>query len=117
MRMPPVSCAMPWKPSFFCWRPWCRISPKNSEAMGHAPGTLSAAWWPEFREDALVSDTKQMVVQVNGKLRGRFEIAADAGEDVVKEHALADENVQRFTEGKDIKKIIVVKDKLVNVVV
>ena len=86
-------------------------------AMGNAPGTLSSAWWPAYREDALVSDTKQMVVQVNGKLRGRFEIAADAGEDAIKERALADENVQRFTEGKEIKKIIVVKDKLVNVVV
>ncbi|MFP4532114.1 MAG: leucine--tRNA ligase [Desulfobacterales bacterium] len=86
-------------------------------ALGYAPGTLSAAWWPEFREDALISDTKQMVVQVNGKLRGRFEIAADADEEAIKEHALADVNVRRFTEGKDIKKIIVVKDKLVNVVV
>ena len=87
------------------------------EALGNEPGRLSSAWWPEHREDAMVSDTRLMVVQVNGKLRGRFEVAADADEETIKEKALADENVQRFTEGKAVKKIIVVKDKLVNVVI
>jgi leucyl-tRNA synthetase len=57
------------------------------------------------------------VVQVNGKLRARIEVAADAGEDVAEKIALADENVQRFIDGKAIRKVIVVPGKLVNVVV
>ena len=87
------------------------------EALGNEPGKLSSAWWPAYREDATISETRVMVVQVNGKVRGRFEISADADDDAIKEKAMADENVRRFTEGKDIKKIIVVKDKLVNIVV
>ncbi len=86
------------------------------EALGNEPGQLSAAWWPQWREEAMVSDTRQMVVQVNGKLRGRFEIAADADEETVREEALAEENVARFIRDKTIKKVIVVKDKLVNIV-
>jgi leucyl-tRNA synthetase len=86
-------------------------------ALGNPAGRLSSAWWPEHRPDALVSDTRVMVVQVNGKLRGRFEIAADADESQIREAALSDENVQRFIQDKPIKKVIVVKDKLVNVVV
>jgi len=86
-------------------------------ALGNEAGQLSAAQWPEYREEALISDTRQMVVQVNGKLRGRFEIAADADEDTIKEAALTEENVQRFVQDKPVKKVIVVRDKLVNVVV
>jgi leucyl-tRNA synthetase len=87
------------------------------EILGNEAGRLSSAWWPLYRPEAMVSDTRLMVVQVNGKLRGRFEIAADAPEDAIKEAALADENVQRFTQGRAIRKVIVVKDRLVNVVV
>jgi len=86
-------------------------------ALGNEAGQLSAAQWPEYREDALISDTRQMVVQVNGKLRGRFEIAADADEDTIKEAALNEENVQRFVQDKPVKKVIVVRDKLVNIVI
>jgi len=87
------------------------------EALGNEPGKLSSTEWPDYREDAMVSDTRLMVVQVNGKLRGRFEIAADADEATIKEKALADENVARFIQEKKIKKVIVVRDKLVNIVV
>jgi len=87
------------------------------EAMGNQPGTLSDQPWPSYREDALSADTKQIVVQVNGKLRGRFEMDADADDALIKERALVDENVQRFIEGKTIRKVIVVKNKLVNIVV
>ncbi|MFO7838387.1 MAG: leucine--tRNA ligase, partial [Desulfosalsimonadaceae bacterium] len=87
------------------------------QALGNEASSPSAAEWPGYRQDALASETREMVAQVNGKLRGRFEIAADADEESVKEAALADENVQRFIRGKTVKKVIVVKDKLVNVVV
>jgi leucyl-tRNA synthetase len=64
-----------------------------------------------------VQDQMEIVVQVNGKLRGRVSVAPDAAEDVVKAAALADENVRRFFEGREPRKVIVVKGKLVNVVV
>lgn len=68
-------------------------------------------------ESALTADTKVIVVQVNGKLRGRVEVAANATEEEVKALALADENVVKFTEGLNVVKVIYVVDKLVNVVV
>jgi len=85
--------------------------------LGHAGGSLSATPWPDFRADALVTDTCPMVVQVNGKLRGKFEANVNADDETMKSQALADENVQRFIDGRAIRKIIVVKNKLVNIVV
>lgn len=72
--------------------------------------------WPEHDESALVSDEITVVVQVNGKLRARLEIAADMEADVVKEQALTDENVIRFLEDKTVRKVIYVPGKLVNIV-
>ena len=74
------------------------------------------AGWPVVDEDALVSATVEYVVQVNGKMRGRIEVAADADRDAIEQAALANENVQRFTEGQAIRKVIVVPNKLINVV-
>jgi len=73
--------------------------------------------WRKADPAALVQDQVEIVVQVNGKLRGRVSVAPDVAEDVVKAAALADENVRRFFEGREPKKVIVVKGKLVNVVV
>jgi leucyl-tRNA synthetase len=58
-----------------------------------------------------------MVVQVNGKLRGKIEVATDAARDWIEATALGDENVKRFVEDKEIRKVIVVPGKLVNIVV
>ena len=79
-------------------------------------GDVLEAPWPEVDESALVRDTIELVVQVNGKVRGKVAVAADAAEDAIKEAALAEENVQRFIEGADVKKVIVVPGRLVNVV-
>jgi leucyl-tRNA synthetase len=68
-------------------------------------------------ELALKRDQIELVVQVNGKLRGRVTVPADSGEERVRETALADENVQRHLAGKAPKKVIVVPGKLVNIVV
>ncbi|MDO9264872.1 MAG: class I tRNA ligase family protein, partial [Desulfosalsimonadaceae bacterium] len=87
------------------------------ETLGHAPGSLSTTPWPAYREDALATDTILVVVQVNGKLRGKFQIDADADDTAIKEMAMADDNVVRSISGQPIKKIIVVKKKLVNIVV
>jgi len=73
--------------------------------------------WPDFDESALEQDTIEIVVQVNGKLRGRISVAADADKEQVAAVALADENVQRFVADKEIRKTIVVPGKLVNIVV
>ena len=87
------------------------------ETLGNESASLANTPWPVFREDALVADTVTMVAQVNGKLRGKFTVDADADDTVAREKALADDNVQRFIDGKTIKKIVVVKNKLVNIVV
>ena len=73
--------------------------------------------WPTFREDALKEDELTIVVQVNGKLRSRFDVPAGTDEAGIKQTALSDERVRKFIENKAIKKVIVVKDKLVNIVV
>ncbi|MCG6892912.1 MAG: leucine--tRNA ligase [Desulfobacteraceae bacterium] len=81
------------------------------------PESLLLAAWPHYREDALEQDEILVVVQVNGKLRSRMTLPADASEDAIREKALSDENVRRFIEGKDLRRVIVVKNKLVNIVV
>ncbi|MGB0712336.1 MAG: leucine--tRNA ligase [Gammaproteobacteria bacterium] len=77
---------------------------------------LVDASWPAVDETALVKDSIEIVVQVNGKLRGRIEVPASAEKSAVEAAALAEENVVRFTEGKTIRKVIVVPGKLVNIV-
>ncbi len=86
------------------------------QELGHESALIDQRW-PEFDESALQLDLIEIVVQVNGKLRGRISVAADAARDVVEAAALADENVQRFVADKDIRKIIVVPGRLVNIVV
>ncbi|MCP3675936.1 MAG: leucine--tRNA ligase [Gammaproteobacteria bacterium] len=73
--------------------------------------------WPVHDESALETDEITIVVQVNGKLRARLSIQADLDAESVKVQALADENVLRFTEDKNVRKVIYVPGKLVNIVV
>ncbi len=85
------------------------------QVLGHQTAPVSEGW-PAFDESALEQDTVEIVIQVNGKLRGRINVAADATRDQVAELALADENVQRFVVGKEVRKTIVVPGRLVNIV-
>jgi leucyl-tRNA synthetase len=85
-------------------------------ALGHAQAVVDEPW-PRVDESALVRETIEVVVQVNGKLRGRVAVAAEADESAVREAALADANVQRFIEGRPVRKFIYVRGKLANVVV
>ncbi|MEE8380045.1 MAG: class I tRNA ligase family protein, partial [Gammaproteobacteria bacterium] len=80
-------------------------------------GDVLDAAWPQPDASAMVQDTIELVVQVNGKVRGKISVAADAAKDVVEQTALDDGNVQKFTEGKNVVKVIVVPGRLVNVVV
>jgi leucyl-tRNA synthetase len=84
--------------------------------LGHSDLLMDRAW-PEPDAAALVQDTIEIVVQVNGKLRAQVSVAADADEERVKQAALADGNVRKWVADKPIRKVIVVKGKLVNVVV
>ena len=86
------------------------------KALGHAAAVIDEQW-PRVDEGALVRETIEVVVQVNGKLRGRVAVAAEADEAAVREAALADSNVQRFIEGRPVRKFIYVRGKLANVVV
>ena len=79
-------------------------------------GALIDERWPEPDAAALAQDSVEIVLQVNGKLRGRIVVAAGASETDVREAALADPAVLRWVEGKPIRKVIVVPGKLVNVV-
>ena len=96
------------------------IVPHISETLwrelGHAE-TVATVPWPRVDESALVQDAIELVVQVNGKLRGKIRVPVDTAIEAIQTAALADENVQRFTEGKPPKKVIVVPGKLVNIVV
>jgi leucyl-tRNA synthetase len=80
-------------------------------------GDVLDAAWPQVDVDAMVQDTIEIVVQVNGKVRGKVSVGADAAKDVVEQAAMADENVQKFIGGKNVVKVIVVPGRLVNVVV
>ena len=86
------------------------------QGLGHQDNIVNGRW-PEADELAMVQDSLQLVVQVNGKLRGRVSVNIDATREEIESIALADEHVQHFIEGKPIKKIIVVASKLVNIVV
>ena len=85
------------------------------QALGHSDAIIDARW-PSVDESALVQDSLQLVIQVNGKLRGHIEVAADASRELIEATARENENVLRFTEGLTIRKVIVVPGKLVNIV-
>ncbi|HEY5655270.1 MAG TPA: leucine--tRNA ligase [Woeseiaceae bacterium] len=84
--------------------------------LGHASSIVDVSW-PAVDEAALVRDMLEIVVQVNGKLRGRVAVAADADKKTIEAAALADANVGRFVADQPIRKIVVIPGRLVNIVV
>ena len=94
------------------------IVPHISEALYEVltGDRILSATWPVVDESALTRDEIDIVVQVNGKVRAKIAVSADASKDDIEGVALAHENVQRFTEDVTIRKVIVVPGKLVNVV-
>jgi len=84
---------------------------------GAALGELLDAPMPQPSAEALKQDELELVVQVNGKLRGRVTVAADASEEAIRAKALADEHVRKFVADKPVRKVILVRDKLINLVV
>lgn len=85
------------------------------QKMGNK-GSIAEAAWPEVDSSALIQSTIELVVQVNGKVRGKIQVAVDAPKDMVEKQAINEPNVQRFIEGNTVRKIIVVPGRLVNIV-
>ncbi len=86
------------------------------ERLGHRE-SLAYEAWPNFDNELLKTDTIEVPVQVNGKMRGRVEIPADATEELVLKLAREDSNVSRYLEGKEIKRAIYVPERIVNFVI
>ncbi len=79
--------------------------------------SVEASGWPTWDESALVADEITLVVQVNGKVRSKITVAVAADRQSIEAEALAEPNVQRFIEGKQVRKVIVVPGRLINIVV
>ena len=92
------------------------ISEEIWEILGHN-NTMAYEAWPVYDDTKIVEDTKDIAVQVNGKVRATITISVDEDEESIKEKALDAENVKRHTDGKEIIKVIVIKGKIVNIVV
>ena len=86
------------------------------EKLGNKKSIAYEAW-PTYNEDFLKDDTKEIVVMVNGKLRDKFEAAPGSDDETLKTMAFDRDGVKKHTDGKEVVKVIVVKDKLVNIVV
>ena len=91
------------------------ITEELNEEIGYSP--ICEGEWPKYDEAKTIDSTKEIAVQVNGKVRGTIEINVDEEEDTIKEKAMACDNVKKHIEGKDIVKVIVIKGKIVNIVV
>jgi leucyl-tRNA synthetase len=96
------------------------IAPHICQMLWNALGEarlLVGVPWPAVDDAALVVERIELVVQVNGKVRGRVELPADVSEEAAREAALGNENVERFVAGKTVRKFIIVPGKLINIVV
>jgi leucyl-tRNA synthetase len=85
------------------------------QKLGNTDSIAEAAW-PEVDATALIQSSIELVVQVNGKVRGKIQVAIDEPKDAIEKIALNEPNVQRFTEGNTVRKVIVVPGRLVNIV-
>lgn len=85
-------------------------------SLGHS-SSVHVEPWPEYSKAALVKDTIELAVQVNGRIRDKIEVASDADEETIKSEALKAEKAVPFIEGMTVRKVIVIKGSLVNIVV
>ncbi len=91
------------------------ITEELNEQLGYKP--ICESSWPEYDEAKTIEDTKEIAVQVNGKVRATIQINIEDDEQSIKEMAMECENVQKHIAGKEIVKVIVIKGKIVNIVV
>jgi len=86
------------------------------EGLGHSE-SLTEVSWPGYDEDALVKDTVEIVIQINGKLKDKLNMDSGLGKEELEKAVMADDSVKALTEGKNVVKVIAIPDKLVNIVV
>ena len=91
------------------------ITEELNERLGFSP--ICESSWPEVDETKIVEDTKEIAVQVNGKVRGTIEIHISDDDNSIKEKAMENDNVKKHIEGHEIVKVIVIKGKIVNIVI
>ena len=91
------------------------ITEELNEQIGFKP--ICERKWPTYDEEKTIDEEKEIGVQVNGKLRATIKVNINDSEEILKEKALAEENVKKFTEEKEIIKVIAIKGKIVNIVV
>ena len=103
-----VQCLFPIAPHI-CEQIWCDFY--------DGPQTCIEESWPKYDKSLLESDMVPLVIQVNGKLRGKINIDKSMPEKSIKELASQEENVMKFLDGKEIKKIIYIKQKIINFVI
>jgi len=96
------------------------FAPHISEELWYELGnkeSIHVSEWPEYDESKIVEEMIMLVIQVNGKVRTNIEVSAGLSEDEARELALQNDVIKKWLEGKEIKKFIYVKDKLVNIVI
>ena len=91
------------------------ITEELNENIGNNP--IVSYSWPKYDENKIKDDIITVVVQVNGKIRGKAQVNSDISDEEMKVKAFEIENVKNFTEGKEIIKVIVIPKKIVNIVV
>ncbi|WP_201769249.1 leucine--tRNA ligase [Fervidicella metallireducens] len=92
------------------------LSEELWERLGYSYSIFNESW-PAFDEAALVKDIVEMAVQINGKVRGKVEVPSTADEKEIEKIALEDKKVKEYINGKEIKKVIVIKGRIINIVV
>jgi len=92
------------------------IAEEMWEALGHTGG-IGEVFWPVYDETIAKEETITVVVQINGKIRSRIEVPANSPDEMLRETAFSDARVLEFTNGKTVRKVIVVPGKLVNIVI
>ncbi len=84
--------------------------------LGHKDSIFDQEW-PKYNPEMIKEEEVELVVQVNGKLRDKIKVPADISEDEAKEKALASEKIKKYTDGKEVRKVVFVKGRLINIVV
>ena len=93
------------------------IAEELYQRLGYKDSVFESAEWPSYDPAKLVEERLEIVVQVQGKVRGQVQVAADADEETVTQAALGNDNVSRFLKGKTVRKTIYVPGTLINLVV
>ena len=85
------------------------------QILGHDE-SISYVKWPSYDESKLIESVVEVMIQINGKLRGKIKVKVDTAKEELEKQALADQHVQKFLADKEIRKIIVVPNKIINIV-